>query len=177
MREILFRAKAINRIPGREYRTKYKNGDWLYGLITKLYNEEYDLPAEMTDTRGISGIEVDYKTIGQYTGLMDKNGVKIFDGDIVMTGVRYDKPYSKSRKEKRLIGKVEHHIGEGEGFFNDDTGKYDAHKMYSSEWKVTIPNIELEIKYCCYTWGDFFDCEVIGNIYDNPELLGGDDNA
>ena len=116
-------------------------------------------------------------TVGQYTGLMDKNGVKIFEGDIVMTGIRYDKPYSKSRKGKRLIGKVEHHIGEGEGFFNDDTGKYDAHKMYSSEWKVTIPNIESNRKYCCYTWGDFFDCEVIGNIHDNPELLGGDEDA
>lgn len=45
MREILFRAKAINRDTDREYRTNYKNGDWVYGLITKPYNEEYDFPA------------------------------------------------------------------------------------------------------------------------------------
>lgn len=37
MREILFRAKAINRDPFSEYRTNYKNGDWVYGLITRQY--------------------------------------------------------------------------------------------------------------------------------------------
>lgn len=41
MREILFRAKAINRdsIDSRCRRTDYKNGDWVYGLITKLHDE------------------------------------------------------------------------------------------------------------------------------------------
>lgn len=47
MREILFRAKAINHDPDKEYRTNYKNGDWVYGFVTKLYNAEYNSPAEM----------------------------------------------------------------------------------------------------------------------------------
>ena len=47
MREILFRAKAINRDPNREYRTSYKNGDWVYGLIAEPYNAKYGLSAEM----------------------------------------------------------------------------------------------------------------------------------
>lgn len=85
MREILFRGKAINRVKGASYRTNYKNGDWVYGLVTRLFDERFELPAEMTNTKGIGGIEVDYKTIGQFIGKEDKNGVKIFKGDIVKT--------------------------------------------------------------------------------------------
>lgn len=144
MREILFRAKAINRdsIDGRCRRTDYKNGDWVYGLITKPYNEEYDFPAEMRNTDGVTGIEVDYKTIGQYTGLIDSEGRKIFEGDIIQDG------YS-------------------------DYNKYVVE--YSTERGGFLPFARGDGCRCCEiaTLHDSTCHTVIGNIYDNPELVEG----
>lgn len=79
MKELLYKAKAINRNPNMNYRTNHRNGDWVYGLVSKIRGDI----AEMTNTDGVSGIDVDRNTICEYAGLTDKNGNKIFDGDIV----------------------------------------------------------------------------------------------
>ena len=140
MREILFRAKAVNRKEGHEYRTDYKNGDWVYGLLAN--NNPYLDFAEMTNTDGISGIEVDKNTIGQYTGLTDKNGKKIFEGDIVSIS------------------------GELKG-------------TYTCVWEEY--NFEYEFDNKTMSFGlacvDSDDIEVIGNIHDNQELIGDDNNG
>ena len=149
MREILFRGKAINREEGREYRTSYKNGDWVYGLVTKLYDERFELlPATMTNEYGISGIEVDHNTIGQYTGLT-ANGKEIFEGDIVKitgfhtTAIAAVKYGSSSEKSTSW------------GWYFDDN---DGHTYF------------LVSRAFC----EDYNAIIIGNIHDNPELLKGE---
>lgn len=142
MREILFRGKAINRIDGLEYRTNYKNGDWVYGVVARLYDERFKyLPAEMTNTDGVSGIDVDYKTIGLYTGLTDKNGKKIFEGDIVDCVSKLD---SADMVVIFECGQFRMVLAEKYHEYQTGFGYYDIN---------------------CFTK------EVIGNIHDNPEML------
>lgn len=103
----------------------------------------------------------------QYTGLKDKNGKEIYEGDIVLTQPFRDKPYSKKYKEKRLKGVVKYNIKCGDKFCGCE-GKM---KYWGAEWKVEIIDKEDYKKFSNYDWGRFFECEVIGNIYDNPKLL------
>lgn len=93
------------------------------------------------------------KTIRQFTGLTDKNGKKIFEGDIIKTQPFRDKPHSLHSKTKQHIGVI----------------KYRADKQ-GAEWYVDIDNCG---KYTYCTYSEFFGCEVIGNLHDNPELLKG----
>ena len=143
MREILFRGKAINRDNGY-HRTNYKNGDWVYGLITRLYDERFlMLPAEMTDIKGVSGIEVDYKTIGQYTGLTDKNGKKIFEEDIVNVNTKKDETHNMYKGRHLVI-------------------RFDEYHRFVASGRLEYP--------LC----NHYEWEAISNIHDNPELLKGD---
>lgn len=144
-REILFRAKAINRDPDREYRTNYKNGDWVYGLVTTMYDDRVPkLPAEMKTIDGVSGVEIDGRTIGQYTGLTDRNGVKIFEGDVVRISEDY----------------------------YDDL-HYSSNEVYYSDgaFCVEYETPEYDVTSIGFLIREGVEVEIIGNIYDNLELI------
>ena len=85
--------------------------------------------------------EVDPSTVGQYTGLKDKHGKRIFEGDIL--GSRYDNLYP------------------------DDVA-IEVVKWFRNGWYIQQEN-NLPDALCEY--GVLPYSEVIGNIHDNPELL------
>lgn len=78
MRKILFRGKALD------------NGKWAEGDLAMISNRPFIIPAEAL------AVEVDPRTVGQFTGLHDRGGACVFEGDLVAVSggfpraVRYD---------------------------------------------------------------------------------------
>lgn len=120
MREILFKGKRVD------------NGEWAEGCFFKSWDKVFLLWGMTGDCPNME--EVIPKTVGQFTGLTDKNGKKIFEGDILLKGF-----------EKVLV-------------------KWNANQC---RWGIYSNNYEI----CGFNESTQGYFEVIGNIYDNLELL------
>ena len=142
MREILFRGK-------RTYDGKWLYGNLIIDCIGKLHviSPEYfyeDGHHLMYDDDTDQPVFINPITIGQYTGMKDKNGKKIFEGDILQT-------------EDEIVV-VEWH-------------KPSA-SWYSKFVKYLEPREHWWTGILCSQWGEY--ATVIGNIHDNPEMLKGE---
>lgn len=123
MREILFRGKT-------------EKGEWVYGDLLHPDNCGNGYSIEDFTKYKNNCFDVIPETVGQYTGLTDKNGKRIFEGDIVKgTFYGYPMPFENY---VFVIG------------WQEDVAGYKANY--------------------------FENVEVIGNIHDNNELIGGKDD-
>lgn len=158
-REVKFRGKSI------------QNGKWLYGNI-QIPEAPYD-EYFMWDNGW--QMQVDVNTVGQYTGLIDKNGKKIFEGDILRVS-EYDNLLMREFNDE-----------------TDDFGMFTLEELTGElQQSYTSPVTWEDGTFCISTKGDWlhhndmflavlfgdmkrsnpiFIFEVIGNIHDNPELL------
>ena len=134
MREILFRGKRKG------------NGKWVEGGYFSIQPIENEEPLNIIVDGSVSYHIVDPDTVGQFTGLTDKNGKRIFEGDIVaQSWYDFDEPADD------CFGEVIFSVA-------------DCSFSVLCFDKSAIMSMG---QGCAYHW----EVEVIGNIHDNPDLL------
>jgi uncharacterized phage protein (TIGR01671 family) len=128
-RKILFRGKQI------------VCREWVYGSLVILKLEEEDV-YRISDFAGDSILRVIPETVGQYTGLKDENGAKIFEGDIARysNGETYEVFFSTGANSPERAGFC---LRDNRGYLYD----------------------------YCWVRRTYSFLEVIGNIYDNSEIF------
>ena len=152
MREILFRAKDNGVL----------NGVWQYGSLD-VSNPDAPTIIRIDRHNNKMFIPILIETVGQYTGLTDKNGKKIFEGDILKVKTMWHAEYPEDEN----------------GFFTSPIKKETywsvEHKNFSGEMGFMVYGIDRRW-HTLLTWNKLYnaDAEVVGNIHDNPELLKGE---
>lgn len=192
-RTIKFRGKRVD------------NGEWVYGYLFKdtemtdrifilchLCHDEADDFGSDKRNLDIQGYEVHPETVGQFTGLKDKNGKEIYEGDVLKIFVKrdnYDHHKNINHKgfylncevkdirgnigfSKKEIKKLEQPIGKEitTQYVGHDWNLFDPHYckriVEDKDGKPVIDEND-----SCKNYKRYLDIEIIGSIHSNPELL------
>lgn len=141
-----------------KFRGKTLSGEWAYGSLIKLDIGYIILTNEVTETSDESDernavifsadeiAAVNPETVGQFTGLLDKNGTEVYEGDVVRFTYSYEKRGYYTIVSNTYIGII-------------TLNKFYHSCIMNGKDEYHIENIR--------------NGEVIGNIHDNPELLKG----
>lgn len=151
-REILFRAKRVD------------NGEWVEGYLWIGNNSAYITPWNLGISYSENHVsafahEIDQETICQYTGLHDKNGKEIYEGDIISFS---HSKYKRSNKDELWGG-----LGETEEYTRNYAVEF-VNTYCTYGLRARNESIHFVLKQATI---NTHDVKVIGNIYDNPELL------
>lgn len=144
MREILFKGKRKD------------NGEWVYGDLLTVSANNY---ASIVEQKSIAlNYEVDLKTIGQYTGLTDNNGKKIFVNDVLeiisKISIWDDDIFDYAIVERTDLAIV---------LDDEKTGGYRLKVYHKGNYK--------RISKFSFNHLIYYKAKVVGNMYDNPELI------
>ncbi len=136
MREILFRGKRID------------NGEWESGGVQTGRLPHHEGKVWIIDKATNYLTPVDPATVGEYTGLADKNGLKVFEGDILK------------------VVEVNPEVNEYSSPVRWESGEY----LLDESPTIAVP-LAIYATEANHQMNPLFEIEVIGNIHDNPEFL------
>lgn len=154
MREILFRGKRCH------------TGEWIEGYVYRVIEKQKTPFLMVKDMHAIT-YEVDAETIGQYTGLEDKNGQRIFEGDIVKCSHTIHNPEEDQHVPRRAYDFHE----EKSLLFGFSTYVYLRNYEVRNVKGIWVLRNGCDGHNLTESYIHWHNIEVIGNIHDNPELL------
>ena len=161
-------AQRIIKFRGKHIET----GEWLYGSHYDDGGEQYILPNNILSVDIHDECQVDPATVGEYTGLTDKWGNGVYEGDILRIreykNMSFGTATIAEEDEMREVFTLEELKGELWAESVSPVCWEESMFLVSIDW-------ENDTYFSCL-WGDMkksqpiFDFEVIGNVYDNPDI-------